>query len=218
MRAVIRNLPILDLRTISVEEMGNIEQVENVRTVVLNSTNAEAFMRVPRVDVRSHLIIKEDEILKIGQIEFNDDFLNTLEDNTRLVVLGHIFVEGLTPELFFRKIPGMRMYGQVLYSNPKSVGIVLSRLERLQGQLLQMAPDSTRWIGARCLDRPLLESISGRSIVSIGELTLDPQITFDDLTAHVKSMVQIGELKGKEETISAFLSICNRRLGPYSLS
>jgi hypothetical protein len=218
MRSVIRDLPILDLRSISTADIGKIERVENVRTVVLNPANAEAFMRVPRTDVRSHLIIKDDEILHIGQIEFNDKFLETLADNTSLVVLGHIFVDGFTPELFFRKIQAMRMYGQVLYSHTKSVGALLSRLERLQGQLLQMPPNSIRWVGATYLDKTLLDSVSGYSIVSIGMLTLDPKVTLNDLTSHLKSMVQIGELKGKEETISAFLAVCNRRLGPCTIA
>jgi len=217
MRAVIRDLPILDLRTISVADIGKIERVENVRTVVLSSANAEAFMRVPRVEVRSHLIIKDDEVLHIGQIEFNDKFLTGLTDNIRLVVLGHIFVDGFTAELFFRKIQSMRMYGQVLYSNSENAGALFSRVERLQGQMLQIASNSTRWIGSTYLDKVLLNSFSGHSIVSIGALTLDPQLTLDDLTANVKSMVQIGELKGKEETISSFLAICNRRLGPCTV-
>jgi hypothetical protein len=218
MRAVIRDLPILDLRTISPDDINKIERVENVRTVVLNTRNAESFMRVPRVDVRSHLIIKDDELLHIGQIEFDDNFLNTLEDGTRLVVLGHIFIDGFTLELFFRKVHGIRMYGQVLYSNPNNVGALLSRLERLQGQLLRMSPHSSRWIGSTYLDRTLLSAVSGRSVVSIGVLTLDPKLTLKDLTAHVKSMVQIGELKGTEETISAFLSVCDRRLGPCTVA
>ena len=218
MRAVIRDLPILDLRTISIADIGKIERVENVRTVVLNSANAEAFMRVPRTDVRSHLIIKDDEILYIGQIECNDKFLDKLEDNTRLVVLGHVFVDGFTPELFLKKIKDMRMYGQVLYSNTKSVGALLSRLGRLQGQLLQMSPNSIRWIGSTYLDKALLNSVSGYPIVSIGVLTLDPKLTLSDLMMHLKSMVQIGELQGKEETISAFLSVCNRRLGPCTVT
>jgi hypothetical protein len=217
MRAIIRDLPIVDLRTISTDDINKIERVENVRTVVLNSRNAESFMRVPRVDVRSQLIIKDGEVLHIGQIEFDDSFLNTLQDDTKLVVLGHIFIDGFTLELVFRKIRGMRMYGQVLYSSADHVAALLSRLERLQGQLLRMAPDSSRWIGSTYLDRALLNTVSGRAIVSIGTLTLDPQLTLNDLTAHVKSMVQIGELKGKEETISAFLSICDRRLGPCTI-
>ena len=105
----------------------------------------------------------------------------------------------------------------MLYSNENNVGALLSRLERLQGQLLRMAPNSSRWIGSTYLDRTLLNAVSGHSVVSIGVLTLDPQLTLNDLTAHVKSMVQIGELKGKEETISAFLSICDRRLGPCTV-
>jgi hypothetical protein len=217
MGAVIRDLPILDLRTISVEAIGHIERVENVRTVVLNSDNAEAFMRVPRADVRSHLIIKNDETLFIGQIEFNDEFLHTLRDNTKLVVLGHVFVDSFTLSTFRTKILSMRMYGQVLFSDSQKVGAVLSRLERLQGQLLQMEPNSIRWIGSTYLDKVLLESVSGCSIASIGVLTLDHKLTLNDFTTHIKSMVQIGELKGKEETICSLLSVCGRRLGPYSL-
>jgi hypothetical protein len=83
------------------------------------------------ITVRSHLIIKPEEILTIGQIEFNDNYLNDLSDNTRLVVLGHLFIDGFTVELFLRKIQSIRIYGQVLYSHSESAGVFLSRLERL---------------------------------------------------------------------------------------
>lgn len=218
MGSVIRDLSILDLRTVSAEAISNIDLVENVRTVVLSSENAEAFMRIPRVDVRSHLIIKPDETLVIGQIEFNDDYLDTLSDNTNLVVLGHALVDGFTIPLFFKNIQRMRMYGQVVYSDSKSIGALLSRLERLQGQLLQMSPGATRWIGSTRLDTSLLESIRRRPVVSIGPISIDPRVSVTDITDNIGSMVQIGEINGREEAICALLSVCNRRLGTYMLS
>jgi hypothetical protein len=218
MGSIIRDSPILDLRTISAEAISNIDLVENVRTVVLNPENAEAFMRIPRVDVRSHLIIKSEEMLCIGQVEFNDSYLNKLSDNTKLVVLGHTLIDSFTIPLFLKKIRSIRIYGQVFYSHSKSVGAFLSRLERLQGQLLLMPPNAIRWIGSTYLDTNLLESISGRPVVSIGPITIDPRVTVSDITENINSMVQIGEIKGKEETICALLSVCIRRLGPYSLS
>lgn len=218
MGTIIRDLPILDLRAISAEAISNIDRVENVRTVVLTSENAEAFMQIPRVDVRSHLIIKPEETLTIGQIEFNDSYLNTLPENTKLVVLGHALIDGFTIPLFLKKIQSIRMYGQVLYSHSKSAGAFLSRLERLQGQLLMMWPNAIRWIGSTYLDTNLLESISGRPLASIGRITIDPRITVSDIRENIISMVQIGEIKGREETICALLSVCTRRLGTYSLS
>jgi hypothetical protein len=216
MGTTIRDLPILDLRAISVEAISNIDLVENVRTVVLSSENAEAFMRIPRVEVRSHLIIKPDETLTIGQIEFNDSYLDTLPDNSKLVVLGHTLIDGFTIPLFLKKIQGIRIYGQVIYSHSKSASALLSRLERLQGQLLLMQSNAIRWIGSTYLDTNLLESISNRSVISIGTITIDPRVSVSDITENIDSMVQIGEIKGREETLCALLSLCTRRLGSYS--
>lgn len=218
MGTIIRNMPILDLRTTPAEAIPNIELVENVRTVVLSTANAEAFMSVPRVEVRSHLIVEPEETLLIGQIELGDGLLNQLPENTRLVVLGHAYVEGFTLPLFLQKIKGFRMYGQVIYSDARSVGALLARMERLQGQVLRTRPGAVRWVGSTYLDTNLLASVSGRSVVSIGPITIDPLVNASEITEHIDSMVQIGEISGREETISALLSVCNQRLGSYTLS
>lgn len=218
MGTIIRDMPILDLRTTPAEAIPNIELVENVRTVVLGTANAEAFMSVPRVEVRSHLIIEPDETLLIGQIEVGDGLLNQLPEDTRLVILGHAYVEGFTLPLFLKKIKGLRMYGQVIYSDARSAGALLARMERLQGQVLRTRPGAVRWVGSTYLDTNLLASVSGRPVVSIGPITIDPLVNASEITEHIDSMVQIGEISGREETISALLSVCDQRLGSYTLS
>ena len=218
MGTIIKDLPILDLRGISPAAISLIDLVQNVRTVVLDSENAEAFMRIPREEVRSHLIINSDETLSIGQIEFNDRFLEELPDDTRLVVLGHTIIDAFSVSLFLKKIKNLRIYGQVLYSDSRSVGALLARLERLQGQVLRMAPHAIRWIGPTYLDANALESISGRPIVSIGPITIDHGVTTNDITSTINSMVHIGEMIGHEDAICALLSVCDRRLGTYSLA
>jgi hypothetical protein len=218
MGTTIRDLPILDLRAISAESIDTIDRVENVRTVVLNTNNAEAFMRVPRNDVRSHLIIRPDEKLSIGQIEFGDDYLEGLQDGTRLVILGHLLIDGFNTSLFIRKVRAIRVYGQVLYSDSKSVSALLARLERLQGQLLDMPPNAQRWIGNTYLDEHLLKAVRGLAVASIGPITIDTRVTPGDIHNSIRSMVQIGEIKGKEEAVCGLLSVCSRRLGTFTLS
>ncbi len=105
-------------------------------------------MRIPRVEVRSHLIINSDETLSIGQIEFNDDFLDSSLIIQGSLVLGHAIIDGFTIPLFLRKIKSLRVYGQVLYADAESAGALLARLERLQGQVLRMQPNAIRWIGS----------------------------------------------------------------------
>ena len=218
MGIVISNLPILDLRAISIAAMAKIERVENIRTVVLNPENAEAFMGIPRVNVRSHLIVRPEEDLRIAQIEFDDEFLGKLADDTKLVILGHLFVDGFTTSLFFRKVRALRMFGQVLYSDSRSAGALLSRMERLQGQLLQMPPKSVRWIGSTYVDKAALSAFSGRSVTSIGQVTIAPGVTVSDIMNNIESMTQIGEIKGKDDVICAMLAVCNRRLGTYTVA
>lgn len=218
MGTVIRDVPILDLRSVSAEALSRLDLVENVKTVVLSTENVEAFMQVPRVEVRSHLIIHPDETLFIGQIEFNDSFLSQLAENTKLVVLGHVIIDGFTIPLFRERIQTFRVYGQVVYSDAKSAGALLARLERLQGQLLRMRPDSVRWIGTTELNADKLASVSGQSVVSIGPVTISPDVAASDITQSLNSMVQIGELFGSEEALCALFSVCNRRLGTYSVT
>ena len=218
MGTIIKDLPILDLRGISPEAIALIERVENVRTVVLDDNNAESFMRISREEVRSHLIISSDETLSIGQLEFDDSFLEGFSDNTKLVVLGHTMIDSFSISLFNRKIKSLRIYGQVLYSDSKCIGAFLARLERLQGQILRMPSNAIRWIGSTYLDTNALESVAGRAVVSIGPITIDHGVGASDITGAIDSMVHIGEIIGREETTCALLSICDRRLGTYSLT
>src|SRR5215203_7492274 len=130
MGTVIRQIPILDLRSVSAEAISKLDMVENVKTVVLSTENAEAFMQVPRVEVRSHLIVHPDETLSIGQIEFNDRFLSQLPENTKLVILGHLLIDGFNTSLFRERVKAIRVYGQIIYADAKSAGVLLARLER----------------------------------------------------------------------------------------
>ena len=218
MGTVIRNIPILDLRSVSGDAISKIDLVENVKTGVLSTENVEAFMEVPRVEVRSHLIVHPDETLFIGQIEFNDSFLNQLVENTKLVVLGHVLIDGFTLPLFRERVKTFRVYGQIVYADAKSAGALLARLERLQGQLLRMRPNSVRWIGATEVNADKLTSVSHRSVVSIGPVKIDPDVAATDITRHINSMVQIGELFGSEEALCALFSVCDRRLGTYCVT
>jgi len=201
MGTLIRDIPILDLRSVSARAISKIARVENVKTVVLSTENVEAFMQVPRVEVRSHLIIHPDETLFIGQIEFTDDFLSQLPENTKLVVLGHVIIDGFTIPLFLERIKTFRVYGQIVYADARSAGALLARLERLQGQLLRMRPNSVRWIGSTEVNADKLASVSGRSVVSIGPVTIKADVAPTDITKHINSMVQIGELFGPEEAL-----------------
>lgn len=218
MGTAIRNIPILDLRSVSAEAISNIDLVENVKTVVLSTENVEAFMEVPRIEVRSHLIIHPDETLYIGQIEFNDIFLSQLPENTKLVILGHVLIDGFTIPLFLERIKTFRVYGQIVYADAKSAGALLARLERLQGQLLRMRSNSVRWIGVTEVNADKLASVSGQSVVSIGPVTIAADVAPADIIQNVDSMVQIGELFGSEEALCALFSVCDRRLGTYCVT
>ena len=93
---ILKDVPILDLRGIAVDRIAQIDRIENVRTVVLDPRNADAFMRVSRADVRSHIIVGDDELLCTGQIEFDDVYLAGLPDRTACVLLGQGLVDGFT--------------------------------------------------------------------------------------------------------------------------
>ena len=218
MGTVIRHIPILDLRSVSAEAISKIDLVENVKTVVLSTENVEAFMEVPRVEVRSHLIIHPDETLLIGQIEFNDSFLNQLPENTKLVILGHVLIDGFTIPLFLKRIKTFRVYGQIVYADAKSAGALLARLERLQGQLLRMRANSVRWIGNTEVNADRLASVAGRPVLSIGPVKISPDVTATDITQSIDSMVHIGELFGPEEALCALFAVCDRRLGTYCVT
>ncbi len=215
MQTIIRDVPILDLRKVSIDAISTIDSVENVKTIVLSTENVEAFMKVSRTEVRSHLIVHPDESLFIGQIEFNDSFLSELPENTKVVILGHLLIDGFSTSLFNERVQSIRMYGQIFYSEKRSVGALLARLERLQGQLLEMKPDAVRWIGLVNLTASKLASLAGQPVIGIGPINIDPSLTPEHIKSGISSMVHIGDISGPEESICALLSVCDRHLGTY---
>ena len=215
MQTTIRDVPILDLREVSSDAISMIKSVENVKTVVVSPENVGAFMKVPRVNQRSHIIVHPDESLFIGQTEFNDSFLSKLPENTKVVILGHLLIDGFSTSLFNERVQGLRMYGQIFYADKRSVGALLARLERLQGQLLRMQPNAVRWIGLVNLTASKLASLAGQPVISIGPINIDPSLTPEDIKSGISSMVHIGEISGPEESICALFSVCDRRLGTY---
>lgn len=217
MQTIIKDVRILDLREVSIDAISKIKSVENVKTVVVSTENVEAFMKVPRVDVRSHLIVHPDESLFIGQIEFNDSFLSELPENTKLVILGHLLIDGFSTSLFNERVKDLRVYGQIFYSDKRSVGALLARLERLQGQLLRMKPNAIRWIGVTNLTASKLASLAGQPVIGIGPVNIDPDLTPEDIKSGISSMVHIGEISGPEESICALLSVCDAHLGTYTV-
>jgi len=217
MQTTIKDVRILDLREVSIDAISKIKSVENVKTVVLSPENVEAFMKVPRVDVRSHLIVQPDESLFIGQLEFNDSFLSELPENTKLVILGHLLIDGFSTSLFNERVQYLREYGQIFYSDKRSVGALLARLERLQGQLLRMQPNAVRWIGQVDLTAGKLAGLAGQPVISIGPINIDPRLTPEEIKSGISSMVHIGDISGPEESICALLSVCDRHLGTYKV-
>ena len=217
METIIRDVPILDLRKVSIDAISRIKSVENVKTIVLSPDNVEAFMKVPRVEVRSHLIVHPDESLFIGQIEFNDSFLSQIPENTKVVILGHLLIDGFSTSLFNERVQSLKQYGQIFYSDKRSVGALLARLERLQGQLLRMQRNAVRWIGVTTLTASKLASLAGQPVISIGPINIDPGLTPEDIKSGISSMVHIGDISGPEESICALLSVCDRHLGTYTI-
>ena len=217
MQTIIRDVPILDLRNVSIDAISMIKAVENVKTIVLSTENVEAFMKVSRDEVRSHLIVHPDESLFIGQIEFNDSFLSEIPENTKVVILGHLLIDGFSTSLFNERVQSLRHYGQIFYSDKRSAGALLARLERLQGQLLRMKPNAVRWLGATNLTASKLASLAGQPVIGIGPLNIDPDLTPEDIKSGISSMVHIGDISGPEESICALLSVCNQHLGNYAI-
>src|SRR6185295_7505641 len=106
-----------------------------------------------------------------------DSFLSALSENTKLVILGHLLIDGFSTSLFNERIQGVRVYGQIFYADKRSVGAVLARLERLQGQLLRMQPNAVRWIGVTNLNASRLANLAGQPVIGIGTINIDPGLT-----------------------------------------
>jgi hypothetical protein len=76
-----------------------------------------------------------------------------------------------------------------------------------------MKPNAVRWIGMTNLTATKLASLAGQPVISIGPINIDSSLTPEDIKSGIRSMTQIGDISGPEESICALLSVCDRHLG-----
>ncbi len=211
------DMPILDLRQWPLKSFREINKIENVRTIVLGPEILSTYLPIPKRNVRSHLIVENHEQLLSGQMDLADILVRTT-GKISLVVLGHLFIEKPIPVEELERIASIRIYGQIFYVCSDTLVALQSKCLHHQGQTLEIEPDSERWIGQRTLDLETLRRLAGKvNIVNIGTLSISELVTPEDIHRNLRKVTSIGELKGSQYNVTAFMGHCTRRLGTISL-
>lgn len=217
MGAKTSDMSILDLRHWPLKSFDEINDIENVRTVVLVPSILSTYLSIPKSNVRSHLIVENHEQLLSGQIDLADILARTT-CKISLVVLGHLFIEEPIPEEEMDKVVSIRIYGQIFYVCSDTLVALQSKCLHHQGQTLEIEPNSERWIGSKTLDPETLKRLAGKvDIVNIGTLSISSLVTPEDIHRNLRKVISIGELKGSQENVASFMGHCSRRLGTISL-
>ena len=215
---------ILDLRQWPLDAIALIDEIANVRTVVLRPEAARVYLQIPKRNVRSHLILDHTEELLIGQHEIS----SILDSETRngapngdlsIVVLGHLFVESRPPDSHIRRLKSCRIYGQVFYENISTYVEIQGICTHHQGQTIAIPPRTKKWIGPTKLTDEKLSGLGGdKDVVNIGTLEIARDVTPGMIHKNIGKIVLIGELKGSATNCSALMGHCPRRLGTIHLT
>ena len=131
---VIKNTGVLDLKSITEEEIERIKGIENVGVMIV----PEKFIgRVSAKTKNVGVIVPYKEGLKVysGKSTINNDTLKSIEEPMSILNTGKLLIEKkTTAELITQKIKEIKNYGKIIV--PKHVyGALMSKISENYGKI-----------------------------------------------------------------------------------
>lgn len=179
--STIDGMKVLDLRKFKSKDVKNLLTVTNVQTVLLNTDNEQAWKEGCREKIGRAITVPVGLTVFTGQVDISGPLLRSLEERLQILVVGQVFMEGVTAKDIENKVDYVMLDGQAFVEN-KEVAIVLEKKLRIGKEqscdLVIMPPAHIRWFGGGFLDRETLEGWeSRRSLVVLGPLHVSYDIT-----------------------------------------
>ena len=131
---VIKNTGILDLKSITEEEIERIKRIENVGIIIV----PEKFIgRVSAKTKNVGVVVPYKEGMRIysGESTLNADALKSIEETMSIINAGKLLIEkNVTVELITKKISDIKNYGKIIA--PKHVyGALMSKISENYGKI-----------------------------------------------------------------------------------
>ncbi|MEM0914511.1 MAG: M56 family metallopeptidase [Planctomycetota bacterium] len=202
------DLPLLDLRGMSEEDLRNIESIEDVALVIVSESNRGALGSVTIQDVATVLPLPDDAKVTTmtGQLKLGPEaFQGNDEKSDILLVVGQVIIEGDIDSVSYDE---MFVVGQAVISEA-SYSMLAPHITNVTGQLI-VVPGTPRVIFTQeSIGAEFLELIdTPESLVVLGRLNIEDDVTSEQLRKKIASLHVFGmvSVPARLEATAQFLT------------
>jgi hypothetical protein len=141
MEGVVKNLGILNLKNVSLEELENIREIKNLGMIIAPEKYMSQISAKVTKNLGSIVPYKEGMRLYSGDTTIEASMLDALDEPIEFLQTGRLtFSDDVTPELIKSKIKGFDNYGQVRVPT-KIYGILMAKCMENHGQIAKLSTE-----------------------------------------------------------------------------
>ncbi len=187
----IDGMKVLDLRKFKPKDVKNLSTVTNIQTVLLNTENEQAWKDGWREKIGKTVTVPVGLTVFTGQVDISGPLLRSLEDRLQVLVVGQMFMGGVTPEDIDNKVDYVMLNGHAFIDNKETAAALKKKLRvgKEQSYYLVIMPSvHVRWLGKGFLDQDILKSWeSRRSLVVVGPL----HVSYDTTSELIEQKIDV---------------------------
>ena len=210
----IRNVGILDLRSVAEETLEGIRYIGNVGVLLTSAQTTGLAAKLNMGNVGVSIEASLEARLVNGQEIFGKESFKQRSEPLELIVNGQaIFAADIPVEDVEKALGKLWVNGQILY--PENLeGVIQSKLQHLNGQAKSYAQFPRAVVGNVTLDENYLRSLDDSSeMVIVGNLQATSVLPGDLLVQKIQRLQVIGKMIVREENSEHLISCLDDKGG-----
>jgi hypothetical protein len=209
----IREMSILDLRSAKTpEDLNGITGISEVGCILIPEHLTMALMRIPMHEVGVVAPIPQDAnvVLQVGQIKLTGEALASGNADSILFIVGQLFLTTPVTSIGYKEL---RVTGQILAVRGSEAALG-AKLRDFTGQTLYLPSKPRIIMGEETLGQAFLELLpEPESLVVMGVLTFDDDVTVDLLKSKITEIVLMGQIHAPKELVPLVQVITREKMG-----
>jgi len=197
------------------EDLANIKNIYDVGLILVPEHLAGYLGGLSISDVGAVVPVPADGKVNCmtGQVRLSADMLASGDPDTILVIAGQAFITGELKAVGYKEI---RLVGQMFA--PRSCETAISaKMTQLTGQNFYLPSNARLFHGDESIGKDFLELLDGAvSLVVMGQLTIEPDVTRELLKEKVTDIVLMGNLQGPADLVPLLQVLTSEKMGTIS--
>jgi hypothetical protein len=209
----IRDVAMLDLRYAkTAEDLAAIKSISDVGLVLIPEHLGGVLAGIAIRDVGGIVPIPQDRKVNCltGQITLSGESLAAGDPETVLIVAGQAFITGEVTTVGYAEL---RILGQI-FAPRSGQAAITAKLTQMSGQCLYLPPNPRIMLGDRRASYEFLDLLpEPTSLVVMGELTFESDVTKEILRAKIIEIVLMGSIRAPKELLPLLDVLTVERMG-----